>query len=89
MRRRNRKEEERWDLREDRVGGLVCLCVCMWQLGGVREGGGGWSVYVTHTIRQDEEKANEVHGNSPCILHYANKHSNAAAAARWVHVEKV
>ena len=56
----------------------VCVCVCGCEVGG--SGGLGW-VYVTHTIRQDQAKANEVHGISPCILHYANEASNAAAAA--------
>lgn len=50
----------------------------MWQGGGGR---GLRGVYVTHTIRQDQEKANEIHGPCPCILHYASESSNSAAAA--------
>lgn len=56
--------------------GRLGVYVCLWQWGG----GVGW-VYVTHTIRQDQAKANEVHGLSPCILHYANEPSDSAAAA--------
>lgn len=46
------------------------MCVCV--VGGV---------YVTHSIRRDQAEANEEHGIPPCILHYANEASNAAAAA--------